>query len=77
MEMEMDVNEDGAPACITPRRLARTGSLSRMASTLRPEQDRVGRVDDTIGNPHRAQISQFELPELKFINSSCSSLSSC
>ena len=31
--------------------------------------------DDTVGNPHRAQISQFELFELKFLNSSFSSLS--
>ena len=36
----------------------------------------VGRGDDTVGNPLRAQISQFELFELKFIDSSCSSLSS-
>ena len=35
-----------------------------------------GRGDDTVGNPHRAQISQFELLELKIINSSFSSLSS-
>ena len=31
---------------------------------------------DTVGNPHRTQIYQFELFELKFINSSFSSLSS-
>ena len=35
-----------------------------------------GRRDGTVGNPHRAQISQFEFFELKFLNSSCSSLSS-
>ena len=35
-----------------------------------------GRVDDTVGNPHRAQISQFEFFELKFLNSNVSSLSS-
>ena len=35
----------------------------------------IGR-DDTVGNPRRAQISQFELVELEFINSSFSSLSS-
>ena len=33
-----------------------------------------GRGDDTVGNLHRAQISQLELLELKFLNSSCSSL---
>ena len=32
--------------------------------------------DDTVGKPHRAQISQFELFELRFINSSFSRLSS-
>ena len=37
----------------------------------------VGRGDDTVGNPQRAQISQFELFELKFLNSSFSSLCSC
>ena len=31
---------------------------------------------DTVGNPHRAQIPQFELFELKCLNSSFSSLSS-
>ena len=31
---------------------------------------------ETVGNPHRAQISQFEFFELKFLNSSFSSLSS-
>ena len=36
-----------------------------------------GRGDDKVGNPHRAQISQLELCELEFLNSSCSSLSSC
>ena len=36
----------------------------------------LGRGDDTVGNPHRAQIYQFELFELKFFNSSFSSLSS-
>ena len=34
------------------------------------------RGDDTVGNPRRAQISQFELFELKFLCSSFSSLSS-
>ena len=29
-----------------------------------------GRGDDTVGNPHRAQISRFGLFELKFLNSS-------
>ena len=32
--------------------------------------------DDTVGNPPRAQIHQFELFELKFINLSFLSLSS-
>ena len=32
--------------------------------------------DDAVGNPRRAQISRFELFELKFLNSSFSSLSS-
>ena len=35
-----------------------------------------GRGDDTVGDPHRAQICKFELFELKLLNSSCSSLSS-
>ena len=29
-----------------------------------------GGGDDTVGNPHRARISQFELFELKCLNSS-------
>ena len=33
----------------------------------------IGRGDDSVGNAHRAQISQFELFELKLFNSSCSS----
>ena len=37
----------------------------------------IGRGDDTGQNPHRAQISQFEVFELKFLNSSFSSVSSC
>ena len=36
----------------------------------------VGRGDDKVGNPHRAQIYQFELFELKYFNSIFSSLSS-
>ena len=36
-----------------------------------------GRGDDTVGNPHRPQIVEFELFELKRINSSFSSSSSC
>ena len=35
-----------------------------------------GRGDDKVGNPHRAQICQFEFFELIFIDSSNSSLSS-
>ena len=35
------------------------------------------RGDDGVGNPRRARIHQFELFELKFLNSSFSSLSSC
>ena len=35
---------------------------------------RKGGCDDTVGNPHRAQISSFELFELKIINASLSSL---
>ena len=34
---------------------------------------RIGRGDDTVGSPHRAQISQFELFGLKVLNSSFSS----
>ena len=45
----------------------------RGPETARP---RLGRGDDAVGNPHRAQISQFELFELKFLNSSFSSSSS-
>ena len=37
----------------------------------------VGRGDDTLGSPPRAQICQFELFELKLLNPSFSSLSSC
>ena len=44
--------------------------LRRACSSIR-------RGDDTVGNPHRAQISQFELIERIFFNSSFSSLSSC
>ena len=36
----------------------------------------IGRADDTLGNPHRTQISQFELFELTFFDSNLSSLSS-
>ena len=36
----------------------------------------VGRSDDTVGNPHRAQVYQFELFELEFLTSNFSSLSS-
>ena len=39
-----------------PGRLRRPGAL-------------VGRGDDPVGSPHRAQISRFELFELEFINS--------
>ena len=35
-----------------------------------------GRGDGTVGNPRRARISQFELFEFEFLNSSFSSLSS-
>ena len=28
------------------------------------QEGQVGRVDDTVGNPHRAQVSQFELFKL-------------
>ena len=37
------------------------------------EAARLGRGDDTVGSPHQAQMSQFELFELKFLNSSLSS----
>ena len=37
---------------------------------------RLGGGDDTVGNPPRAQISHFELFELRFTNYSFSSLSS-
>ena len=36
----------------------------------------IGRGDDPVGNPHRAQTYKFELLEVKFINPSFSSLSS-
>ena len=36
-------------------------------------EGRIGRGDDTVGNPHRAQNYQFEFLELKFINLSFSS----
>ena len=36
---------------------------------------RFGRGDDEVGNPYRAQIFQFELFEVNFLNSSFSSLS--
>ena len=37
----------------------------------------IGRRDDTVGNPHSAQVSPLELFELKFINPSFSSSSCC
>ena len=43
---------------------------SRMVSTL------IGRGDDTVGDPHRAQIYKFETFEFEFLNSSFASLSS-
>ena len=51
------------------------------AALVRPEggggaRAQFGGGDDTVGNPHRAQISQFELVDLRFVNSSFSSLSS-
>ena len=39
----------------------------------RPRTQALGRRDNMVGNPHRAQISEFELFELKFINWSFSS----
>ena len=41
-----------------------------------PWAEVIGRGDDAVRDPHRAQICQFELFELKCINSSFSSLSS-
>ena len=32
-----------------------------------------GRGDDTVGIPRRAQLTRFELFELRFLDSSCSS----
>ena len=49
------------------------GAIRRARSCRRAS---VGRGDDAVGNPHRAQIVQVELFELKFINSSFSSSSS-
>ena len=50
-------------------------------SNTNPKSARTGsgfrRGDDTVGDPHRTPISQFELFELKFVTSSFSSLSSC
>ena len=48
--------------------MVRTGSLRAMpgiADLILAQEDSSERGDDTLGNPHRAQISQFEL-ELKF-----------
>ena len=53
-----------------------TASCRRGAHVQGTRSVIVGRGDDAVGNPHRAQISQFELFEIKFLNSSCSSLSS-
>ena len=36
----------------------------------------IGRGDDTVGNPHRIQISQFELFEIIILSYDCNSLSS-
>ena len=38
-----------------------------------PSAKQIGRGDDTVGSPHRARIFQFELFELKCLNSSFSS----
>ena len=45
--------------------------------TIRDTQRDLEGGDDMVGNPHRAQIYQFEFFERKFINSSRSMLSSC
>ena len=45
----------------------RSSSAASRASSAR-KCSRIGRGDDTVGNPHRAQISQFELFEVKFIS---------
>ena len=49
--------------------------LKRALASRSGANDRKG--DDTVGNPPRARILHFELFELKFLNSSFSSLSSC
>ena len=46
-----------------------------LLSTRVPGELLSGGGDDTLGNPHRAQISQFEFFELKLFNSSFSSSS--
>ena len=43
---------------------------------MRGRPGQFGGGDDTVGNPHRAQVSPLELFELKLVDSSFSSLSS-
>ena len=52
------------------------GLLVRASACTEASSERIGRGDDTVGNPYRAQIYKFELCELKYLNSSFSSLSS-
>ena len=55
----------------TTRNTYNKGGRIRQAaldSALAPlRQAVIGRVDDTVGNPHRAPIVQFELPELTLL----------
>ena len=39
-------------------------SNSKLLNSVLPGRERVGRGDDSVGNPRRAQISQLELFEL-------------
>ena len=67
----------------TVRREARGGEVNlldigtlRSLAEIELPRPQLARGDDTVGNPHRDQIYQSELFELKFQNSSFSSLSS-
>ena len=53
------------------------GREARGRADIPPHPPGLGRGDDAVGNPQRAQIVECELLELKLLNSIFSSLSSC
>ena len=60
------------------RRLSHPRQSKKQPGERAEEEGRGGQAlgggDDAVGSPHRAQASRFALFELKFLNSSCSSL---